>query len=160
MKWVKYALGESVHMQNLVCFPTEALLRGYDLEITHYTDGQLSELYKGLESNIDVLAYANYKLSESQMAQIRLGLVDKVDISCYNSPYIKAEEMFKIRTALKQGISIYRKRDEESVLHYKEMVLCGIDGVFIENPERLNWKIIRSKRLRHYNQQLKERSCS
>lgn len=135
-------------MQDLSCFPTDALLMGYDLETTHFTDGQLNEIYKGLKNNVDVLAYANYKLSEAQMAQLRLGLMENVDISYYNSPYIKAGEMLKIRTALKEGFIIYKKREDEPILHYKEVVLCKIDGVSIENPDRLNWKMIRNKRLR------------
>lgn len=135
-------------MKDPVGFPTEALLMGYDLETTHFTDGQLSEIYKGLKNNVDVLAYANHRLSEAQMAQVRLGLIDNVDISYYNSPYIKAEEMLKIRTALKEGFPIYKKRKDEQMLHYKEVVLCEIDGVSIEHPDRLNWKMIRNKRLR------------
>lgn len=71
-----------------------------------FTEYQLIELKKGLESGVDVKLYANKNYLAVQMRQIRYGLEDGLDVSLYNDEKYDWFQMEEIRRGIKSGVDI------------------------------------------------------
>ena len=110
------------------------LLSGKTLDLNaliKMADYQLDEIDKGLESGVDVSAYADPKYAAWQMGELRKGLESGVDVSVYTDPKFDDGQMYQIRQGLESGIdvSVYTdpKFDEGQMKQIRLGLESGVD---------------------------------
>ena len=95
------------------------ILKALNLEI--FTRDELTEIFKGVEKDLNILIYAKKEFNYSQMEQIRLGLESNVDVSIYAKPEMDLEIMNFIKEKL---IPLRNKRKlniRKSAENFKEL---------------------------------------
>lgn len=67
---------------------------------------ELFEIFKGLESGVDVSIYAKPEYDERQMQEIREGLEQKLNVEIYLTPKFTGNQMYEIRVGLENNIDV------------------------------------------------------
>ena len=68
-----------------------------------FNEEQISQIYFGLNNNIDVSIFAKEDFSFSQMEQIKYGLEDNLDVSIYAKKEYNSYQMKRIRKVLEKN---------------------------------------------------------
>ena len=68
-----------------------------------FNEEQISQIYFGLNNNIDVSVYANSKFDWRQMQEIREGLENNLDVSIYAKKEYNSYQMKRIRKVLEKN---------------------------------------------------------
>ena len=104
-----------------------------------YNCNQHYEIYKGLERELDVSAYANPLFHEYQMREILAGLIKGVDVSIYADPKFNWSQMYQIRNGLITGVdvSIYAdpKFDSTQMCEIRKGLNEGVDVSIYADPK-------------------------
>ena len=110
-----------------------------------FSDAQLSEIQKGIDSKVNIDYYAKDFYSGRQMREIRFGLERGLDVTFYANKYYRAGQMKEIRRGLQDGLDVtgyarimYSATDmkERRMYLYSQTVLPKIDELSYDYDEK------------------------
>ncbi len=95
---------------------------------SYYTEMQLTEIHKGITSEIDIFAYDNENYTHTQMEQLRLGLELGLNIEPYSNVRLDANQMFEIRTGIMRGLDIDKYLNIELTHTKMQEIRSGLEN--------------------------------